>query len=139
MRSKNALNTVRSVALEDRDRRFRERHFLDVAAGVTVEAVRREEQVDRRVVPEQPDLPVVRDRVEVGAGPRDIARKDLEDRAGASFVDEDIDVDVAGAAWFGDVVRERERTPEGVGNIGVAQRGLDRDDAIGQRAHRNGG
>ena len=118
VRSKNALNTVRSVALRIGIVRPVERNLAHVRAsrGRESDASRRTGRPacrPRRAAPGRR----VRSTSRSASRPRHAGGKQLEDRAARDLVDEDIDVDVAGAARFGDVVGERERAAERVRDL----------------------
>ena len=120
---------------EHRDRHAGEGHPVDVDLRGVVERMRGEEEVDRRVVPEEAHLPVATDASLVGRAVGDAVGQRGEDRVDLIGREEHVDVDVTRPARLLDVEREGERAAEGVRDLRPGERGLQRDDRVDQAGH----
>src|SRR5215212_1212121 len=118
---------------EDRNLLALERDRPAVACGLVVQRDVVEEEVDRGLVPPQPDLALARDRLGRARGLGDAGRERAQCPLGLAGGREDVYVHVACAARVERRVREGDRAAEGVGDAGFRERAMYLDDALGQR------
>ncbi len=95
-----------------------------------------EEQVDRRVVPEDAHLSVAFDLVDVVIRPRDLGRQRGENGTRIVGRNEQVQIDVARAAGLGDVEGQGQRASERMRDADLLERVLDGQRLLGERRHR---
>jgi hypothetical protein len=95
-------------------------------------------RIDGGILPPQPYLPVAFGGLQVGGRGEDGIGQRGEDLGGAIGPDEDVDVEIAGAAGLFGAVGEGDGAAEGVGEVDVLQRLVDLEQAIRQQAHEAG-
>lgn len=117
---------------EDRDGDAGKRDPLDVEVRDIVKAVGREEQIDRGVVPEHPDLAVTFAPSQIVAVPGHSGRERREHALDVRSGDKRVDIDVTRTPWLCGVEGERERSPKCMRNPGFRERRFERHDSLDQ-------
>jgi hypothetical protein len=134
-RSNSALNSTSSTGPQHSDLPSGERHVAAAAGRLRVQRRVVEEQVDRCVVPPQPDLSLPGDDVGGARRHRDARRQRRQHRPGLGGGDEGVHIDVPGTARVLRAVRQRDRSAEGMVHAGCCQALGQGQDLLDQRRH----
>src|SRR5688572_21847059 len=100
------------MATEHWNRAALERNLTDVAGTLAMEVVDVEEEIDRRLVPPEPNLPVALDCPSICARDEYARRERLEDVGHTRGREEDVQVDITRSARLLRAVRERDGAAE---------------------------
>ena len=130
VRSNITLKAPKLERPEHGDLRALERNDPSVACGVAVDWRVVEEEVDRRLIPPEPDLAVALDLGFGSSGLLYARGESVERRLRIGGRDEQVDVDVPCPARLSRPEGERDGAAEGVLHPGGLEAAMDLDDAL---------